>query len=94
MDIGKKTPPPFYMYLLNTQKRRVVVLGQLDAFTSRENLPQRDLSFAAGFCLVPPAGRFQAPPCLKTRGIFDKAVTHGKKFFELEPTYEKTQDDG
>jgi hypothetical protein len=62
MNIGKKTPLPFYMYLLNTQKRGVVVLGLLDAFTSRENLPQRNLSFKAGFCLVPPAGRFQAPP--------------------------------
>jgi hypothetical protein len=68
MDIGKKTPPPFYLYLLNTQKRGGVVLAQLDAFTSRKNLPQRDLSFAAGFCLVPPAGCFQAPPDWKRGG--------------------------
>jgi hypothetical protein len=94
MDMGKKTPPPFYMYLLNTKKREVVVLGQLDAFTSRENLPQRYMSFAAGFCLVPPAGRFQAPPDWKRGGIFDKAVNTRRKIFELEPTNEKTQDYG
>ena len=62
MNRRKKTPPPFYMYLLSTQKQGAVVLSQLEAVLFRENLPQGDLSFAAGFCLVPPAGRFHAPP--------------------------------
>jgi hypothetical protein len=90
MNIGKKTPLPFYMYLLNTQKRGVVVLGLLDAFTSRENLPQRYLSFAAGFCLVPAPNPFMSPLDPKRGGIFDKAIITRRKFFELEPTYEKT----
>lgn len=85
MNRGKKTPPPFYMYLLCTQKQGAVVLSHLEAFLFRENLPQRNFSFAAGFCLVaPPLDAFMPPLDPKRGASLSRQSTHTAKNFELE----------
>lgn len=85
MNRGKKTPPPFYMYLLCAQKQGAVVLSQLEAFLFRENLPQRDLSFAVGFCLVPPRRTLSCPPLTRNGGASFQGNQHTPlKNFELE----------